>query len=506
MTSAEATSSPENSGMAELVGLLGWPWKLALLLLLAAPALWFLPASGVLAIDSRPWAAPAALACAGLAALLSLGASLWTLRGLLAGPAAPAEQGDSGAVIDSLRLMLEEQRLQMAEATAAVGRAVTTGAQLSGLARAVEKQLKDTLAQPAALSAEGGQSLLASLRQTVSWVDAELGAATARLATMTERAERAQGGNPPAPAPAFHGAGAELPARLESVVNRLESAVPAAALSRIEHCAAQLEGAGAALAALPAAAAQMGQGVDRIRQAAQALENVEDVLRALPPTAAQLVDGTERVGRLAQRMEGASVALGALPVLATQLGQSAGEMGAAARRIGQTQEAARALTEVAGTFSGSMARLEELTRGLAPLAEVPHAMAELSAGAARLTRMADRLETTGTALDRLPETAEQLAATSKAMAERAGSTQLQAARLARLAERGEAALSEATRRLARSEAPEEDGTAERLREIVQQLSLHVERVVHNEASLGDAARYLTETTDRFSAGTASLEM
>ncbi|MFC7611473.1 ATP-binding protein [Teichococcus aestuarii] len=406
--------------MAELVGLLGWPWKLALVLLVTAPALWFLPASGLLAIDSGPWAGPAAMACAGLAALLSLGASLWTLHGLLTAPAAPAESGDAQAVIDSLRQMLEEQRRQMAEATAAVGRAVTTGAQLSGTARAVEKQLKDTLEQPAALSAEGGQSLLASLRQTVSWVDAELGAATARLATMAERAESAQG---TASVPAFPSAGGELPARLESVVKRLESAVPAAALSRIEHCAAQLEGAGATLAALPAAAAQMGQGVDRIQQAAQALESMED-------------------------------ALGALPVLATRLGQSAGEMGAAARRIGQTQEAARALTEVAATFSGNVERLEGLTRTLAPLAEVPHAGAELSAGAARLNHMADRLEAAGAALDRLPETAEHLAATSKAMAERAGSTQLQAARTARLAERGEAALSEAARRLAQSEAPE----------------------------------------------------
>lgn len=472
MTSAEAISSSDDPGVAELVGLLGWPWKLALLLLAAAPALWFLPASGLLAIDSRPWAGPAALACAGSAALLSLGASLWTLHGLLAGTAAAAEAGDARAVIDSLRQMLEEQRLQMHEATAAVGRAVTTGAQLSGLARAVEKQLKDTLEQPAILSAEGGQSLLASLRQTVSWVDAELGAATARLATMAERAERGQG----APSvPAFAGAGGDLPARLESVASRLESAVPAEALSRIEHCAAQLEGAGAALAALPAATAQLGQGVGRIQQAAQALEGVEG-------------------------------ALAALPALATRLGQSAGEMGAAARRIGQTQEAARALTEAAGTFSAGVARMEGLTQTLAPLAEVPQAMAELSSGAARLTHLAERLEVTGTALDRLPETAEQLAATSKAMAERAGSTQLQAARLARLAERGEAALSEATRRLAQAAAPEEAGTAARLQEIVQRLAEHVERMVRSEASLGDAARYLTETTDRFSDGTASLEM
>lgn len=374
--------------LGEMVALLGWPWKLALGLLLATPLLALLPQTALLA-PGATWPMPAALASATVAALLALGSGLQMLRALLGSPlgAAPGEAEPVAApeLVAGLRSLLEEQRLQMHEATAAVGRAVATGAQLSGLARAAEKQLRQTLDRAGEAAGEDSGALLASLRQTVSWVDAELGAATARLMTMAERAEKAQ----PGEALAFQ-PGEILPQRLERVLHQLEQALPQAALSRIEHCAERLEEAAAPALALPATATALAEGVARLQAAAQAVETT---------------------------VEGAGRALGPVP------------------------QSAALLAEAAGTLGGQL---------------------EAALGQGR--------------------------------------------QLAALAERGQALLDAAEQRLGGAPAATEGaGGSEALAGQIRSLSAYVDRLQRNEATLGDAARYLTETTDRFAAGAGTIE-
>lgn len=346
MTSAEAASCPDTPGMAEMIGLLGWPWKLALLLLVAAPACWLLPATGLLAVDIRPWAGAAAAGCAAGAALLALGAGLRALRALLAGPAAAPAASEAQTLSGELRHLLEDQRARMNEATAALGRAVTAGAQLSGLVRAAEKQLREVLERPVLRVAPEGGALPEALRQVVSRMDAELGAAAARIAAITEQATLGDS----ATLVSMTGALADFSTRLEKVAARLESLAPAATLSRMEQCAARLE-------------------------------RLEPVLEALHAA-------TERRSRDAAPIQPAP------PILAAPRSLHDDEGGAAAC----------------------------------------HALGPGQGGCAAM------------------------------------------------------------------------GLAEQLRQHVQSLATHVARVSRNEATLGDAARYLTETTDRFREGTASLEM
>lgn len=382
--SANAMTQDEQPPLGEMVALLGWPWKLALGLLLATPLLALLPQTALLA-PGATWPMPAALASATVAALLALGSGLQMLRALLGGPpgAMPGEADPVAApeLVAGLRSLLEEQRLQMHEATAAVGRAVATGAQLSGLARAAEKQLRQTLDRAGEAGGEDTGALLASLRQTVSWVDAELGAATARLMTMAERAEKAQPGETLSFPP-----GEIVPQRLERVLRQLEEALPQAALSRIEHCAGRLEEAVRPVAALPATATALSEGVARLQSASQAVE-------------------------------------------------------AAGRALGPLPQSAALLAEAAGTLGGQLEGV---------LGQGRH--------------------------------------------------------LAELAERGQALLLAAEQRLASAPAGAgEAGGSEALAGQIRSLSAYVDRLQRNEATLGDAARYLTETTDRFAAGTGTIE-
>jgi hypothetical protein len=143
MTPAEANSL-EDLGLGEVIGLLGWPWKLALGLTLAAPALLLL----------EPWSVTpsAGLALGGLGggALLALLVAPWTLRRLLAAPApaSAAMAPEGGDLLPALRRLLEQQQLHVQEATAVVGRAVTAGAQLSSLAHTAERRLSEALERP----------------------------------------------------------------------------------------------------------------------------------------------------------------------------------------------------------------------------------------------------------------------------------------------------------------------------------------------------------------------
>jgi hypothetical protein len=141
MTPAEANSL-EDLGLGEVIGLLGWPWKLALGLTLAAPALLLL----------EPWTVSnsAGLALGGLGggALLALLVAPWTLRRLLAAPAPAPAATDGGDLVPALRRLLEQQQLHVQETTAVVGRAVTAGVQLSSLAHTAERRLSEALECP----------------------------------------------------------------------------------------------------------------------------------------------------------------------------------------------------------------------------------------------------------------------------------------------------------------------------------------------------------------------
>lgn len=239
-----AEAIPENEPrLGDLIILLGWPWKLALALLVTAAALLLLPTSRPLATVTLAWSDTAALACAASAALLALGGSLKTLNQLLSAAAAPEPWGNEAqGLIDGLRRLLEQQQRQVHETAAAASRAVTTGAQLSGLASSVEKHLRQVV------------------EQSVS----------------------------PPIAPAL----ADLPIRLEAVLSKLEQALPEAALSRLELCARQMAAAQEPLQDLPAATARLASGVDRLEAASQSLEQSPEDFQAL---AGRLGDHVERV-------------------------------------------------------------------------------------------------------------------------------------------------------------------------------------------------------------------
>lgn len=260
MTSAEALRPPSAAppapdlpagppGPVDLMLLLGWPWMLGLVLLLASPFSLLL---------GDPWGRAAALGSAGLAALLALGGGLLALRRLVEEAAAALATQD---LPQALRALLQEQRSQTQQAGMALSRAVTAGAQLSSLARGLDKQLRPSLEQ-------AGHAVLR---------EHQLDGGLARLQALVERAETAQ---------------TALPHRLETVLARLESAIPAEALSRIEHCARQLDAAGAGLPRLAGLTAQLGGDAQRLQQATASLEDLlAGAARPMAPAPLPAPDG-----------------------------------------------------------------------------------------------------------------------------------------------------------------------------------------------------------------------
>ncbi|MCQ4161680.1 hypothetical protein NON00_17335 [Roseomonas sp. GC11] len=452
MTSAEAMTQDEPR-LGEMVALLGWPWKLALGLLLAAPLLALLPLTGLLPPEAI-WTGPAALLCAIGAGALALVGSVQTLQDLLAASAAEAAPQAPMAIphdlVGGLRQLLEEQRSQMHEATAAVGRAVATGAQLSGLARAAEKQLKVTLdrANPAGTS-EDVQPLLTELRQTVASAEAGLGAAITQIAAMTERAGQAQAAND------------GLPRRLEAVLERMEQVLSPATLAQMEGTARHL-----------------GENAAQVQQATQQMTALHDALQAMPAAAAHLVDGAERIARTAQRMDAASAALSTLPDTTGQIAAAAAQM------------------------ENSAGRMAAFDRALDAL---PAAASYLATGVEQVGLAYGRMEAAAQALGHLPDSAAQLSSAAQEMSGHLATTQQQAERLAQISARGDATLAEASRRLAEINSQTDAAAAIQLGEQLRSLSAYVDRMLRNEATMGDAARYLTETTDRFAANTSELE-
>jgi len=147
-------------------------------------------------------------------------------------------------------------------------------------------------------------------------------------------------------------------------------------------------------------------------------------------------------------------------------------------------------------------RMEEssqhLQRSAVAVAAAEGMLQALPAAAVRMAAGAERLEVAARALDHLPDSTRSLSAAAQALGEQSKAVQLQSSVM-------EGLLEEAMGRLGDSPAQNSTAPAERLEELVRSLGNHVERVLRNEATLGDAARYLTETTDRFTGGLAALE-
>jgi len=184
--SAEAMTQDEPR-LGELITLMGWPWKLALALLGSAAALQLFPAAAAAAGGGE-----AALACAVTAALLALGGGLHTLHQLLRSTAEePATDVGTEGLVQGLRQLLEEQQRQVHEATAAVSRAVTTGAQLSGLANSVEKQFRQMLEQALPETALSRLELCAQQMAAAQSPLQALPTAAAELAAGIQRLEKA---------------------------------------------------------------------------------------------------------------------------------------------------------------------------------------------------------------------------------------------------------------------------------------------------------------------------
>lgn len=308
--SAEATTTTDPR-WGELITLMGWPWKLALALVALGSAL-LLPRPGFMFPLDAARDEGLALACLGGAALLALGNSLHALRALLRGTAEDPATGpmEAQALIGGLRRLLEEQRLQVHEATGAASRAVASAAQLSGLASHVEKQFRQTLER------------VVPVAESVS--------------------------------------SAALPARLETALEKWEAGIPQeAALARMEACARQVEAAGETLLTLPdlvqqavarQAAAPAVPGMEQIGQAVRRLERAAGVLEHLPEHTQALQAATQ-----AMVEQGGGVPAGRLEELVRSLGAHVERV---LRNEANLGDAARYLTETTDRFSDGLAALE----------------------------------------------------------------------------------------------------------------------------------------------------
>jgi chromosome segregation ATPase len=289
MTPAEANSF-EDLGLGEVIGLLGWPWKLALGLMLAAPALLLL----------EPWSvthtAALALGSLGGGALLALLVAPWTLRRLLAAPALaptpatpPAPATEGGDLLPALRRLLEQQQLHVQEATAVVGRAVTAGAQLSSLAHTAERRLSEALERPAPLPVlppsatprlEAALDRLDALQEALQGLP---GTAAASLQAGAETLDRS----------AQQLAASALPAgTLSATTERLADTA-----ERIDRAARQLE---LAASMPPAPAADAAPGQTDLSTNADLLQRLDQTVRSLGGHVDRVVHGEATLGDAAR--------------------------------------------------------------------------------------------------------------------------------------------------------------------------------------------------------------
>ncbi|MFZ6765382.1 hypothetical protein [Pseudoroseomonas sp. WGS1072] len=249
LPSLPAPLLPAATGAARPLGPCWW-LAAALLLLAAGQSLSGSPA----ARDVAPLLAPALV---WTAALLALAATPLAWRPPRQGePAATPEDPPRAPredLLEDLRHLLSEERRQMREATALLSRAVAAGAQLSGLTQAAGNRLRVMLEAEAAPAA--------------------------RLPALSPL---------PSPSPDPSADPSENPSlapRLEAALHRLEAALPAEALSRVEACAAQLGTAAPALSRLPEVLAALlaqqsglARGEARLGDAARYLTDTTDRL------------------------------------------------------------------------------------------------------------------------------------------------------------------------------------------------------------------------------------
>lgn len=263
LPSLPAPLLPSATGAAPPLGPCWW-LAAALLLLAAGQGLSGIPAGtasgGVPAArDVAPLLAPALVWTAALLALAATPLAGWPPR--QGEPAATPEDPPRALredlledLLEDLRHLLSEERRQMREATALLSRAVAAGAQLSGLAQAAGNRLRVMLEAEAAPAA--------------------------RLPALSPRPSP-----PPDPSSVDPSENLSLAPRLEAALHRLEAALPAEALSRVEACAAQLGTAAPALSRLPEVLAALlaqqsglARGEARLGDAAHYLTDTTDRL------------------------------------------------------------------------------------------------------------------------------------------------------------------------------------------------------------------------------------
>lgn len=253
LPSLPAPLPPAATGAARPLGPCWW-LAAALLLLAAGQSLSGSPA----ARDVAPLLAPALVWAAALLALAATPLAGWPPR--QGEPAATPEDPPRALredLLEELRHLLSEERRQMREATALLSRAVAAGAQLSGLAQAAGNRLRVMLEAEAAPAA--------------------------RLPALSPLPSPS-----PDPSPDPSADPSENPSlapRLEAALHRLEAALPAEALSRVEACAAQLGTAAPALSRLPEVLAALlaqqsglARGEARLGDAARYLTDTTDRL------------------------------------------------------------------------------------------------------------------------------------------------------------------------------------------------------------------------------------
>ncbi|MXP65535.1 hypothetical protein E0493_19490 [Roseomonas sp. M0104] len=309
--SAEAVRQ-EEPGWGELITLMGWPWKLALALVVCGPALLWTSPSGFVDPGLSTWNGGAALACIAAAAVIALGGSLHALRALLrrAAEEPSLEAAEAQDLVRGLRQLLEQQQQQVHEATGAASRAVATAAQLSGLAGHVEKQFRQTLEQ-----ASPAAALMTRPDHP------ERGEAEARLARLEASARQVE-------------AAAESLLAPSAVLRQMEEGI-----LRLQQGAAEATGM---LQAFPAAA-------ERLEASVRVLDALPDSTRPLILAAQALTEQGDAARRQSEQTRQQ------LEVLVHGLG---GHVERVLRNEATLGDAARYLTETTDRFAGGLAALE----------------------------------------------------------------------------------------------------------------------------------------------------
>lgn len=399
---------PEPLRTGTVIRLMGWPWMVAFLGLLLALALAALSSLGVLAAVERGW--PGVMPY--LSPSVALGIALISaLLALLAGPRAMAQilddelppgMGEGNAMMDQdllsdLQAVLRAEKARARDATTALAGVVTLGTQMAGLVREVERRLQTMPAAPTerpgasgpdAAAAHAARELQATerrLAEAFTTTGAGLHSAVLRLADLTDRLEA--------------GAQVDQPARIETLVTRLERWLPAqekASLSLSEDLAGQI-GRVEAMLSKADRASIVAQAI--LRDCSQRIEPGIVAISQLPQVVAQAETALE--GRPLREI---TLALAReLDRVQTQLDQASQKLDATGGNLAHcaaslAEGTSRARLDAATELAGLHAMVGEITErlqsarhafGAAPAVALPVTAVGMPAGSVAASLFAD---------------------------------------------------------------------------------------------------------------------